>query len=247
MARTTPSFRSIASAGQGGSSGITPPMPTTFEANDILLLVCESSAEALTAPDGWTLLDQPYETTDVRLTVFWKRAVGGETSPTVPDPGDHVVGRIIAYQDCAAHGDFWNVVTGGVMSTAGTSVSITGVTTTLANCLILNIVASPFDTNISNQVDGWTNGNLTGLTERMDNFTTASNGGGIGMIEGLKATAGATGDTSVTLTNSATAAFMTIALQGNPDPEPATTVGAVSTGAPVASVGARPLEYFRII
>lgn len=207
-----------AGAGVGNTGSINPDLPAGIDVHDILVLVCESAGtEVVSTPTDWSILDQAYETgnasTGTRLSVFWKRVVGGETSPTVSDPGDHVVGRIAAYRGCRQAGNPWNAVVGGVDATAGTSVSITGVTTTVDDCRILNIICSPFDTSVSNQVSGWSNGSLSGIAERFDNFTTNGNGGGVGMIDSLKATAGATGSTSVTLANSAVTAFMTVALE----------------------------------
>ena len=239
--RSTPTFRS-AGAGVGSDTSISPAMPAGFAANDILILVCETAAtESLSTPSGWSLLYQAFETgnvaTGTRLTVFWKRAAGGESSPTISSPGNHVVGRIAAYSGCAIHEDPWDVVSGGVMASAGTSVSITGLTTSIENSLVLNIVCTPTDTSTANQVDGWTNGNLSGITERFDNFTTFGNGGGIGMAEGLKASPGSVANTTVTLTNSAVAAFMMVALKGVPAPESDTMSTASTVNAPTSKVG----------
>lgn len=211
--------------GLGASAAVTPDLPAGMANDDIMIMVCETAGtQGLSTPTDWNVLDQAYETGDsttgTRLSVFWKRVVGGETAPTVGDSGDHQCVKIFAYRGCRSQGNPWNAVTGGVDATAGTSVSITGVTTTVANCLVLNIICTPFDTSTSNQVDGWTNGNLSGITERGDTFTTASNGGGHALADGTKATAGATGSTSVTLTNSAVAAFMTVALDPTVTPGP---------------------------
>ena len=227
-------FVSSPSTGTAGTGDITPTMPTGVDANDILILPVETAAtESVSTPSGWNLLDQAYETGDAstgtRLTVFWKRAVGGDTAPTITDPGDHAVGRIVAYRDCKRTGDPFDAVTGGVDSSAGTSVSITGVTTTAANCLVLNILAMPTDTNTSNRITDWTNANLTSITERIDAFTTSNNGGGIGLAEGYKASAGSTGATTATLAVSEIAAFMTVSLVPHTTASTITQVGSATT------------------
>jgi hypothetical protein len=59
----------------------------------------------------------------------------------------------------------------------------------------------------------WTNANLTSLTERIDNTQSAGNGGSIGVATGIKAIAGAYGNTTVTHVNSAVKGMMSIAIK----------------------------------
>jgi hypothetical protein len=69
--------------------------------------------------------------------------------------------------------------------------------------------AGPGTTNFS----AWTNANLTSLTERTDNTVDNGNGGGLGIATGVKATAGAYGNTAVTLASSAYKGMMSIAIK----------------------------------
>ena len=103
---------------------------------------------------------------------------------------------------------------GGVESTSDTSGSIPGVTTTVANALVVTALAASLpDATGTAQYSAWTNANLTSLTERVDNTRNAGNGGGLAVATGVKAAAGATGNTAVTLANSATKAMMSIAIK----------------------------------
>ena len=88
----------------------------------------------------------------------------------------------------------------------------TGATTTVANTLVVTIVANSSDT-ASARTSGWTNSNLTGLTESIDNNTNNGNGGGFGVATGVKATAGAYGTTTAALATSSVQARMSIALR----------------------------------
>jgi hypothetical protein len=89
-----------------GVGAITPPMPTAGAApaaGDILLLVCESENQAITLSTAAGFIECPGSpqgtgtggtTGSTRLATFWKRAVGGDTAPTVADSGDHTTGQI---------------------------------------------------------------------------------------------------------------------------------------------------------
>jgi hypothetical protein len=146
--------------------------------------------------------------------VFWSRYNGTQGAPTASDSGNHQLGRIIAIRGATASGNPWDVTAGGVESTSDTSGSIPGVTTTVANTLVVTVLAASLpDATGTSQYSGWSNANLTSLTERVDNTVTAGNGGGLAVATGVKATAGATGNTAVTLANAATKAMMSIAIK----------------------------------
>ncbi|MBX3665094.1 MAG: hypothetical protein KF834_05370 [Burkholderiales bacterium] len=136
-------------------------------------------------------------------------------TPTVADPGNHVYCRILTYRGVIPVGNPWNVTGGGVKGAASTSVTVTGVTTTVADTRVVQVVAHDRD-SADPHFSGQTNANLTGITERSDGGTTSGNGGGFAVWDGIKATAGATGNTSANITNSVVNAFLTIALMPPP-------------------------------
>lgn len=139
------------------------------------------------------------------------------SAPTVADPGNHVYARILTYRGVISTGDPWDVTGGGVKATASTSVTVTGVTTTLTNTLIVQAVAQDIDA-AATAFSAQANANLTSVLERSDFGTASGNGGGVGVWDGVKATAGATGDSTATVTSSINA-FLTIALKREPPPE----------------------------
>lgn len=202
-----------------GTGNVIPPLPEDIRINDILLLFVESANEAVSTPSGgWAAVaDSPQGTgtgggaTSTRLSVFWKRLAGGETAPTVTDPGDHVVAQILAFRGCISTGDPWDV-TSGDTGASSTSVSIPGDTTTVANCLIVLAVANATD-NGTPQTSGFTNTDLANLAERTDFNSTAGNGGGFAVATGEKAAAGAYGATTATLANASVQGRMSIALK----------------------------------
>lgn len=187
-------------------------------ANDIGLLVIETSSQAATeGTSGWVqLTSSPQDATGSRLTVFWKRAAsGGESNATVNvTSGNHICAQIVTFRNCVTSGDPWDLMTGGVMTSAGTTVTLTGITTTRDSTLIVAIVSNSVDSN-SAQSSGWTNANLASpaMGEVADVNTNTGDGGGIGTGAGGKATAGATGNTTVTI-GSSVSGWIHIALKG---------------------------------
>jgi hypothetical protein len=208
-----------------GQNNIVPTMPTGVLANDVLLLFVETAAEAVTLSGGtetWTQVTTPASIgtagTGTRITVFWARASqNSPTSPTINDSGDHQQAGIIAFQGVITSGNPINVSATSTETNVDTSVSFPGVTTTVADTLVVVAMAGDLpDTNGSGNFSGWTNANLTNLTEQIDNTTTSGNGGALGVATGGKATAGASGSTTATLGTAAVKAMMTIALTPAP-------------------------------
>jgi hypothetical protein len=214
-----------AGAVAGGTGTIKPALPSGLAVGDILLLFVETANQASTisAANGGTwaaVTGSPQgtgtaaATTATRLTAFWSRYNGTQGAPTVSDSGDHQLGRMIAVRGAAASGNPWDVTAGGVETTSDTSGSIPGATTTVANTLVVAAVAGSLpDATGTAQFSGWANANLTSLTERTDNSVTAGNGGSLGVATGIKATAGAYGNTTVTHANSAIKGMMSIAIK----------------------------------
>jgi len=153
-------------------------------------------------------------TDGVRLTAFWSRYNGTQGDPTASDSGNHQLGRIIAIRGAVASGNPWDVTAGGVEAVSDTSGSIPGTTTTVTNTLVVTAIAAALpDAAGTANFSSWTNANLTSLTEHTDNTVNAGNGGALGVATGIKATAGAYGNTAVTLANAAYKGMMSIAIK----------------------------------
>ena len=216
----------VASGGQDSKAGaITPALPTGRAINDILLLFLETANQAITipTPNGgtWTEVTNSPQGTGTaggtgatRLTVFWSRYNGTQGVPTTSDSGNHQIGDILGFRGVTTIGNPFDVTAGGVDATSNTSASIPGTTTTVPDTLVVvaaatNLPSSNGTTNFS----GWTNVNLGNLLERFDVTRNPGNGGGIGVAVGSKAVAGAYGNTTVTLAQSAAKGMMSIALK----------------------------------
>jgi hypothetical protein len=200
-----------------GTGGISPALPAGTTKDDVLLLVMETGNEAVAAMTGWSdVTGSPVQMATAqatRLTVRWKRAAPGEVAPSVPDPGDHVIGRIVGVRGCKTTGDPWNTANTGTEATSDTSASFPTVTTTAAECLVVNLIALGTDILGTTRFTGWTNASLSSITENVDNSTDLGNGGGIGVASGIKATAGAVSATTMTVAAAGTKAMMTIAFE----------------------------------
>jgi fibronectin type 3 domain-containing protein len=214
-----------AGAVASGTGTITPALPSGIASGDILLLFAETSNQAISISNSnggtWAQVTNSPQgtgtaaaTSATRLTVFWSRYNGTQGAPTLSDSGNHQIGRMIAIRGAAASGNPWDVTAGGVEATSDTSGSIPGATTTVSNTLVVVAAAGslPDATGTSN-FSAWTNANLTSLTERIDNTQNPGNGGALGIATGVKATAGAYGNTAVTHASAANKAMLSIAIK----------------------------------
>nr|WP_326529074.1 DUF6701 domain-containing protein [Rhodoferax sp.] len=236
-----PTFQAAGTAASG-TGGVNPAWPT-HAVDDIALLFVESGgsqAVSFSNAQGFVEVPDSPQTSNVstsagtRLTVFWARATSSSmAAPSISDPGDHVYARILTYRGVTPSGNPWDVTQGGSKTVASTSVSITGLTTTVVDTLIVQAVSDDLD-NAGAQFSAPTNAGLTGISERSDGGTTSGNGGGIAVWDGVKATAGSTGNTSATIASSTTNAFLTIALK----PAPVVINSATLDGATSVTVGA---------
>lgn len=212
-----PSVRAVGTQTVGtGAGSLSGSMPT-HATDDILLLVIETGAEAIAnVTAGWAEVTNSPQVVavgaDSRLTVYWKRATSAsETAPTFDDPGDHWLARVISIQGCRTGESPFDATSGGTKTSASTSSSITGVTTSTNDCLILYLAATGTDTG-TDQYSAWANASLTSVGEVTDGWTATGNGGGFAIGSGVLATAGATGAMTATIATSSTEAFLCLAM-----------------------------------
>lgn len=215
LASVPPTFQATGSVANGAGS-ITPTWPS-HQIGDVALLIVETDTNqnvTLSSNDAnfAQITNSPQNATGTKLTVFWTRATSSSMNdPTVADSGNHQIARIITFRGVITSGNPWDV-TSGDTSASNASFTIPGATTTLANTLVVAIVANGTDTT-NTQASGWTNNNLTSLTERTDVNTNSGNGGGFSVATGIKATAGNYGNTIGTLATASTQARISLALK----------------------------------
>jgi len=204
-----------------GAAAITPAFPASIIRDDILVGIgeCEgvTAPGTYTPPSGWAhITGSPVQqSTNTRLTVIWARYDGVMTAQSWGDSGDHNIGRIIAIRGCPLTGNPWHVVANSVEAASDTSVSWPGVTTTVADTLVLECLACSAD-NASSALGALTNGAYTDIVEQIDNQLITGNGGQIAMVSATKASAGATGSSTATLAIAGFKALMTVAFPPAP-------------------------------
>ena len=222
-----------------GTGAVTPGMPAGIQANDILILFVETANQAasLSTANGFVQVGTPAGTgtaanaSSTRLTAFWKRAVGGDSSPVVADSGDHQAARIGLWRGARKTGDPWGTVTPvySVDATSDTTGNPTGVTTAAANCGIIVGASNTVDSNTGLTLT-YSNATVTGFTGTgMGDNTNAGGGGGFNVGFGTKASAGAMGTTTVTYSTASIKSMVVIALEPHVDlPPSAPTITSVA-------------------
>lgn len=231
-------FQALGTAVATTTSTLSPAWPT-HQANDIALLFVTSSAggttQSLSSSQGFSLIDSYATgsgTAGAKLSVLWARADRSNmTAPTIAAGTDFKYAVIATFRGVSSIGSPLNTYAGNTKNTASTSASISDITTTVDNAMIINAIASDVD-SASAFVTSYTNANLSSLTERFDAGTTSGLGGGISFATGMMNTAGNTGVTSVVLTSSINV-FFSIAL--TPETSFSNTFEGGANGSSIAS------------
>ncbi|TNC96195.1 MAG: hypothetical protein FD121_1205 [Gallionellaceae bacterium] len=243
MAQAAPYFVAAGTA-RNGTGAVTVSWPAHVT-DDVALLFVESAGGqpvTLSTPSGFVQVTNSPQATGAgtagtQLSVYWARATSAAMpSVVVADPGDHVYARIITYRGVINSGNPWDVTGGGVKAVAGTTVTVAGVTTTAADTLIVQAVARSNDSSAA-AFSAETNASLVGIGERSDGGTTSGNGGGFAVWDGSLMLAGASGNTTATVTSSINA-FFTIALK--PAPGTGSVTASPSSCVNVAGIGTLP-------
>lgn len=245
-----PTYFDSGAAVAATAAGSTVSWPASHQADDVAIYVVEHSGGAAiaTTPSGWTaLMNGVRDISTVagsRSYVYARRAGGSsESAATLPFPSnsDHALGRIHVFRGVdpnIALGDLI-VVTGGKGFNFGDSASTTAtlpeVTTTSADNLIVLVCTRPNDDASTTHFGTPSNANLANINAGVESGTISGNGGGFVVAWGEKATAGATGTTTMSKAASTTDVYCVIAL---PPPADQTWTGSSATVTATATSGA---------
>jgi hypothetical protein len=197
-----------------GASGVFVSMPaggSAPSAGDVILIVTESCNTASTA--GTPVIDPEAGYSQITIStqgaggagvttlgVWAKRAVGGDSGVWITGSPNHISGEAFVYSGCMLTGTPWlGGSTNGANSGNGT---MTGLNTIKDNSAVVMICTSTRDAASSAQFSSWANANLTSINEREDETVLLGAGGGFGVAEGFLATAGASGNSTVTIATS---------------------------------------------
>ena len=198
----------------------------THLTNDIGLLKVQTANSPVTlggagAGDWTEVADSPQGTgtennaDSTRLTVYWARATGSSQSDvTITADNNIVLGGITTFRGVITSGDPWNVTAGDVEAATDTAnVAIPGDTTTVIDCLIALIFAHGIDDTDDSINTDEANADLANLTQRTEYQTPVGKGGGLWLATGEKASSGAFGTTTLTITANHTQGRICIALK----------------------------------
>lgn len=196
-----------------------PAFPAGIAAGDILLWLGESvGGQNFTLPGSWahvssdgTPVSPVVQGVNTQLTAWWLRYDGTGSAPSVTGPTDHGVSAMLAVRGCPASGNPWNVVGTAVEATSDTTATFPGATTTVADTLVLEILASSADI-ATPQASAMTNASYSSITEQVDVATAGGGGGVLVCYSGVMASTGATGQSTMTLTTAGFKALMTLAM-----------------------------------
>jgi hypothetical protein len=191
-----------------GTGSLSPGIPSSTSSGNILLLVVNngytstgaatlSDAQGFAAVTGAAINSGDYSGVRAQTTVFWKRATGSDSAPTVADNGEYNCARIYRFTGCAGSGDPWDVVSSTGDNSGDSSISIGGATTTVSNTLVVAAVTC-YTNSGSAAVGSWSNSDLGSVTERDDAVYNAGHEQVIAIATGTKVAAGTYGSTTAT-------------------------------------------------
>ena len=211
-----PTLPALGEGTGAGTADVTVAWPAGHQADDIGILLVESADQAIalgTAAGFVQVTGSPVIVAgDTRLAVFWCRATSGaQASPTITDPGNHCQGVLLVVRGCITTGNPWDQIATDT-GVSSTSVTFPNVVTTVADALVLGLIATGTDTS-SGQLGSGASSSLSIVQTGRSFYTALGTGGGCGYIAGTKATAGSTSGTTATLLTGAAQARMTIALK----------------------------------
>lgn len=214
------SFVSVGASDDDVTS-IVPAMPSGIQTGDYLLFVIETrrlQAVNISSDggNGWSELNsspqdtgQDAELDGTRLTIYWSRYDGSQTSPTA-DSGGHIIGAIAAFRNVSATGDGISNEGGNKEVQIDFSLVAPGFTTLHQKCLV--VISASISNGTGSDFGTWANADLANLTVRANYSTAISDTGRFTIVTGEKAAQGTFTDSTNTLTGFMTSkAYITAA------------------------------------
>lgn len=201
------------------AAGTISPAWPVHTVGDLGILVWECSGDGTTiTPSGWTLMpDAPIvdiaDATGSKLNLAYRFAVSSsEANASIGSTGDHAVGRIFTFRNVSTSRVPGADRATGAKTTASTTLTYPSVNTAAPNSLVVGVASRPNDSSSTTEYSGYTNANLTSITERAEGGSTLGNGGGIALWTGISAAIQSTGTTTATSVTSFTNAYYVFAL-----------------------------------
>lgn len=190
-----------------GTAAISVVAPTEYADGDVLVILCTCANQFAARPSGWTDLFSVIYTgasgaaTGTELNGWYKVASGAQAAVSIADSGSFTAAEMIAFRRVNTVNPVLSQNTAYQITASGTW-SLPGVTTSNANALVGLFAGVDRDITSTNNATVASNANFSTITEIIDDTTASGAGGGILAYIARKLTAGATGNTSVTIASS---------------------------------------------
>jgi hypothetical protein len=235
---TAPTFTAAGTAANTAtaSTGISPGLPASFQADDIFIMVAHHSSNTdFNDPAGWTRIAalSGNNTSAQRVVVWWRRAQVGDTAPSITASTSTAVriARIYGFRGCITTGDPWDVNSRSA-NAASATIASSNITTTVANCRVAFFGAYEDDPTTASLPTGYTAIGVSGTTTGNDAMLC-------GWHKALSGTGSENPSTTVsggTFTNSVNTGIM-IALKPEPFPSVAAQVSWLEFQVPGVTAG----------
>jgi Concanavalin A-like lectin/glucanases superfamily len=137
---------------------IAPGLPSGWAANDIhVLIAARGDNTAMTTLSGWNSLSAANNTAAFRVEVWWRRAVGGDTAPTITFGTSTIVrgAQIIGIRGCPTNVDPFAVALSRSDNAASATVTFATITPNQAKTLLLALYAYEDDPSAASQITNW--------------------------------------------------------------------------------------------
>ena len=181
-----------------GDLTITPPATQTDDIMICAITTRGTNDGVVSFPSGWTKYQELVNGTSLRGILAWKRAVGAEAAFVISRTdtnNDGTAGNVIVFRGCIATGSPINA-SSMQANAASSTCTAASISTTVANTEILFTMYDHDDGASADQ----TCTDPGALTERFDNATTAGGDKAVSGAHGAKASIGATGNATGSLT-----------------------------------------------
>lgn len=193
------SYQGAGAIAYAASGNVTPALPTGWLPSDVwLCFIASLDNVSSTLPAGWTAIDAGTNNgTLLRTTLYWRRAVTGDTAPLVTHAaGSGISAVVVGYRGVTTSASPFNVNQSVFVKTPTSIVNNfgAGMTTTINNCTIV-LLSGIGGQTLTNAYTG-----TPTPTERIDAPNTASYPSLV-VADFLLATPGATGSRTSTITS----------------------------------------------
>lgn len=177
-------YRSSTGVNWASGADVVITKPTGTVDGDILVAVIYHDTAITSVPSGWTLIHTTLNTANA--SSYWKRAASEGASYTWSHTSNYIGGSMAAYSGCLESGDPIDAAS----ENSGTSDTLTwtGITTTVANAMLVGLIMKVSDVGVTAAT---ATSPLTN-NERTDVQGTA-------LYDGIQASAGSSGDKTVSL------------------------------------------------